>query len=124
MVPATEQRFFDKTSVGNVQVITLTQECIRDEQYIWMLADALYKVVESGGVNILVDFKNVTYFSAAALGKFITLHQKTAKAAGKLVLCIQDNKIRAVFEISQVNKLICIRCDGESALEAFTEKDS
>lgn len=119
-----EHRLFDREKVGDVLVLTITIPKIFDEK-IQEVGQALYSVVDDDReCNIIVDFRNVNYFSAAAFGKFITLNKKAETAGGKLVLCNIDPQNYEMFEITKLNKLICIQHDRTSALEAFTKKDS
>lgn len=78
--------------------------------------EALKYVERHPGVNLLLDFSNVTYMSSAALTELLRLNQALGEQGGSVRLCNLTPAIRNVFQITNLEKLFYIH-DGED-LEA------
>lgn len=60
------------------------------------------------GIDIVLDFKNVSYMDSAGLGIIVAFYKKVVKGNGKLKLVNLSNKLNRLFEITGLNKLINI----------------
>lgn len=106
--------------IGDVTVVNFTDKKIIDEQNIQIIGEQLYRLVdELGRSKLLLNLGNVEYLSSAALGKLITLNNKTKNAGGKLVLCNIHPNIYEVFEITKLNRILTIHKDEQAALQSF-----
>lgn len=107
-------------NVGEVAIITFTDKKLLDEHNIQVIGKQLFSLVdELGKKNILLNFSNIEYLAAAAMGKLITLNKKVNQVGGKLVLCEIDPAIYEVFKMTKLNKLFKIVGTYQDALEAF-----
>jgi anti-sigma B factor antagonist len=114
------RRRLEIENLGEVTVVSFTDRKILDEQNIQTIAEQLFSLVDESGRNkLLLNFHNVEYLSSAVLGKLVSLNKKAVAAGGKLVLANIDPKIREVFEITKLDKLLVIRNDEQEALQAF-----
>ena len=69
--------------------------------------------------KLLLNFSNVEFFPAQALGKLITLEKKVKKQHGQLKLTNIRPEIYEVFAITHLNRLFDIKEDEADALAAF-----
>ena len=112
------RRRFDLNMQGDVSVATLIDRKILDEVAIMEMGRDLFDLVEvDHRQKIILDFKEVEYVSAGALGKFITLDKKVKMARGKLRLCSIRREIYEIFATTRLNKLFEIKENLEEALK-------
>lgn len=106
--------------VGDVTVATLVDRKVIDEGNIQMLGNELFALVEvEGRRKLVLDFKEVEYYSSAALGKLITLDKKMKAAKGQMRFCSIRSEIYEVFVITRLNKVFDIRDTREQALNGM-----
>ena len=117
--PARRRRL-EVEDIGDIAVVQFVDKKILDEQNIQMIGDDLFRLVdELGRRKVLLNFTNVEFMSSAALGKLITLHRKLQAVQGKLVLCKITKEILDVFKITKLDKILEIKTDEQSGLQAF-----
>jgi anti-sigma B factor antagonist len=68
-------------------------------------------------IMLLLNFSNVRYLSAAALGKLINLKKKVMAVKGKLKLCCIHPDLLEAFRISRLDQVFEIYEDERSALD-------
>ena len=83
------------------------------------LREVLIKITKEGLNKILVDFEKVAFIDSSGLAVLIEVVKLLKEKNGKLVLCNVNKKIRGIFEITKVYKLIDIHENRQTALEAF-----
>ncbi len=124
------------TIEGNALVIRFKDEKILDEQNIQIIGEELSLIMnnlvtiplsEDGGnktsdkplpqMVLILDFKNVKYLSAAALGKLIILNNKAEKYGHRLILCNIDPIIYDTFEITGLDGVLNIKLTLEDAIK-------
>ncbi len=102
---------------GNEVVVNFVDKKILDEQNIQILGYQLFNLVDqlaaeenkkAGQAEVILDFSNVEYLSATALGKLIILNKKLGNAGISLKLQKIDPEIYETFEITRLNKLFTI----------------
>ena len=120
MADGPRRRRLEVEEIGDIAVVNFVDKKILDEQNIQMIGDDLFRLVdELGRRKVLLNFQNVEFMSSAALGKLITLHRKLQQAGGKLVLCKIAKDILDVFRITKLDKILDIKPDEQSGLQAF-----
>lgn len=82
------------------------------------LREVLIKITKEGLNKVLVDFAKVAFIDSSGLAVLIEMFQLLKEKGGKLVLCNVNKKIRGIFEITKVHKLIAIYENREAALRA------
>ena len=76
-------------------------------------------LMQKGEKKILVDFQKVIFIDSSGLAVLIEIVQKLSKVNGKLRVFNVNTKIREVFEIVKIHKLISIHTDRTAALGDF-----
>lgn len=72
------------------------------------LRDQLDTIEIVEGVNIVLDFENVTYIDSSGLGVIVAFYKKIVKYNGNLKLVNLSNKLKRLFEITGLSELITI----------------
>ncbi len=67
------------------------------------------------GLNLLLDFRNITYLSSAALTELLRIREALKHEAGSLRLCCLSCEIQRVFRITNLEKLFHIHGDEDTA---------
>ena len=105
--------------VDAATIISFTDEKILEEKDIQNLQDSILPMIESasGGINLILDFGNVQYFSSAVLGLLIRISKRIYEYDSQLRLCNINPKIYEIFKITRLTKTFDIYKDIESATE-------
>ncbi|MGQ9575647.1 MAG: STAS domain-containing protein [Thermoguttaceae bacterium] len=110
-------------SDGKVLTIYLAQTKIVDNLAIEQMYEAIKAALDKGEEpNILIDFRQVKFFSSAALGMLIRVHKRCKEFRLGLKLCNIAPDIRQVFKITGLQKLFEIHPDAADAVAAFDQK--
>jgi anti-sigma B factor antagonist len=88
--------------LGDVTIFRLSERILDERTTSSEIEQIDRLTTERGCRKIVLDFKNVEYFSSAAMGKLINLHKKLQAVKGQLSLC---NVIPQVFEVFTITKL-------------------
>ena len=67
------------------------------------------------GLNLLLDFRNVTYLSSAALTELLRVREALKREGGSLRLCCLSCEIQRVFKITNLEKLFHIHGEEDTA---------
>lgn len=107
----------------NVAVVTILESRILDESNIQDIGRELIELVTKRYmVKMVIDMVNVRYLSSAVLRQFIALYKTIQQEKGDLKLCNVHPEVREVFKITQLDKMIEIKDDLETAINAFKLK--
>ena len=89
--------------------ITFNDRELLDEAVIKQLDREIMSLVgEKNPQNILLDFSKVDFMSSSFLGLLVKLHKRVSERNGQLKLCNIDKKIKKVFQITQLDKILHI----------------
>jgi anti-sigma B factor antagonist len=103
-------RRLEVEDVGDVTVVTFTDDRLLDEQAIEVVGEQLFSLVdELGRRNLLLDFRKVEYLSSAVLGTLITLNKKVNAAGGRLELHNVSRQFYEVFQCTKLDKLFKVQ---------------
>jgi len=106
-----------------IGIVTVLESRILDETNINELGAQLMDLVTKQYIiKMIIDLGEVKYLSSAVLRQFIALYKKIKEEKGDLKLCRVDPEIRKVFEITKLDKMIEIKDDLESAVNAFKKQ--
>lgn len=83
------------------------------------LREVFIKLPKEGANKVVVDFEKVTFIDSSGLATFIEMVQRLKEINGKIVLCNVNKKIRGLFEITKVHKLIEMHENREAAIKAL-----
>lgn len=103
----------------NTAIVSFVDEKILEDMDIRALQETIMSVIESasGGVNMILDFRNVRFLSSAVLGLLIRISKRIYERDGRLKLCNINQKIYEVFKITRLTKTFDIYKDVDSALD-------
>lgn len=105
---------------AGVTVATITNASMLDSHVIDATGEALYHLADAEvRRKIIIDFSDVRFLSSHAIGVIISMHQKTKKIKGELVLCGVRSEIMEIFKITHLNKLLTFLPDEKAALKKF-----
>ncbi|MGA1980584.1 MAG: STAS domain-containing protein [Sedimentisphaerales bacterium] len=109
----------------NATIVTFTDERILEEKDVQALQESIMSVIESasGGINLILDFRNVRFLSSSVLGLLIRISKKVYEHDGQLKLCSINSKIYKIFKITRLTKIFDIYQDIESAVESLSTAD-
>ena len=107
----------------NVAVVTLLDSRILDETNINELGRQLMDLVKKQYmIKMVIDMGHVQYLSSAVLRQFIALYKAIKEEKGDLKLCKVAPAVRDVFKITQLDKMIEITEDLDTAINSFKLK--
>ncbi len=115
-----ERSHLTVTNRDGVSMVEFADRKILDELCISEIRDELSNLVSrTGGIKLLLCFKNVEHLSSAALGVLITLNKQVSDHKGKLKLSDITPQIYEVFKITRLNKIFEIHDTAAQALSSF-----
>ena len=103
----------------------------QDEIYIFQLKGRLdsntspefektiFKAIDGGSTNMIVDFENLDYISSAGLRVILKTAKELKRSEGAFVLCSMKDYVREVFEISGFDSFLPIVSNFEVAVNKF-----
>jgi anti-anti-sigma factor len=95
--------------VGDNTVVRFT-DGILDTETVQAVCEDLSRLVQQQGCkSISLDFANVTFLSAAALGRLLNLHKELQAGGGGLRLCNVEDKVYEVFDLTRLADLLNVR---------------
>ena len=107
----------------NVAVVSLLESRILDEGNIAEIGRQLMDLVtRQYMIKMVIDLGEVKYLSSAVLRQFIALYKAIVQEKGDLKLCRVGPEIREVFKITQLDKMIEIHDNLDSAINSFKKK--
>jgi anti-sigma B factor antagonist len=107
----------------NIAVVTILESRILDEQNINDIGkDLMELVTKRYMIKMVIDLGEVKYLSSAVLRQLIALYKAIKAEKGDLKICRVAPEVREVFKITQLDKMIEIKDDLESAINAFKKK--
>lgn len=78
----------------------------------------LLKQIDSGVLQIVVDFSDTTFIDSTTLGVLVGGVKRLRPVGGQLVLVCSDRNILKIFEITGLHRVFDIHSTREDALEA------
>src|SRR3989338_1529381 len=113
--------FFSVKKVGDIAVAEiLKQEITMYETD--KVKEEFMGILEKESKDIVINFKNLDFISSLVLAATVYLLKLTKEKGGKLKFCELKNKVKEVFEITNLDKVFEIYPTESAALAAFNEK--
>src|SRR3954466_12887576 len=66
----------------------------------------LIELVDKGRVQLVIDLGHVNYIDSSGLGALVTVMKHARAARGDIKVCALQSGVRAVFEMTRLNKVI------------------
>src|SRR4029077_8959735 len=79
----------------------------------------LVKLVDDGNRKVLVDLGQVGYVDSSGMGALVASLKHARAAGGELRLCALQDDVRAIFEMTRLNKAVIIPPSRSEALGAW-----
>ncbi len=80
---------------------------------------ALIKLVDDGKRKVLVDLAQVGYVDSSGMGALVASLKHARTVGGELRLCALQDDVRAIFEMTRLNKAVIIHPSRSEALGAW-----
>lgn len=101
---------------GTITVGTITGTNVLDGLHTDTFGrEAIEYVTGKAGLNLLLDFRNITYLSSAALTELLRIREVLEKEGGTFRLCCLSCDIQRVFRITNLEKLFHIHGEEDTA---------
>ena len=101
-------------------IATLTERKILEQAEIEALESSIMPLIEqAGGVNLVVNFCNVEFFSSSVLGLLIRVAKKIYESDGQLKLCQINPKILEIFKITRLDRIFEIYETRQEAIQSL-----
>lgn len=101
----------DKISIIDVNVPRTSIYLVND------FKELLFKEIEEGIKNIIVDFTRCDFLDSTFLGVLVVSHKKLFPLNGKIILVINNQNILISLELTRMNKIFDIYPTIEEALD-------
>ena len=102
-----------------VVVLTIDEAQVMGDALADELRDEFLTVFDqTGAVDVVVDFRKVSYISSAGLRPLLNLVRRTRERGGRLVLCNLSPDVESVFEATRL-----VRSTGSAPATFEREKD-
>jgi anti-sigma B factor antagonist len=80
--------------------------------------------MESGAINMIIDFENLDYISSAGLRIILKTTKDLKQSEGSIVLCAMQDYVKEVFEIAGFDSFLEIVPSLDDALGNFKSRSS
>jgi anti-sigma B factor antagonist len=77
--------------------------------------DKIKKLIADGASKMVIDVKELSYVDSAAIGVMVMLYGTMSKKGGKMRIAGPNSVVGKIFEITQLQRIIPIDPDVESA---------
>jgi anti-anti-sigma factor len=96
------------TSRGNLDIEVADQ-----------MTRTLTKLVDDGSRKLLIDLGRVGYVDSAGMGALVASLKHARTVGGDLRLCALQEDVRAIFEMTRLNRAVTIHGTRSEALDAW-----
>lgn len=107
----------NEIKTGNVYVFNI--EGRLDSNTSVLFEEKVSNAIDSGEVNLLIDFSQMDYISSAGLRVILMAAKKTKPSGGKVVLSALNENVKEVFDIAGFSSIFSIYLSQEDALKAI-----
>jgi anti-sigma B factor antagonist len=80
----------------------------------------LTKLLDDGSRKLLVDLGQVGYVDSSGMGALVASLKHARTVGGDLRLCALQDDVRAIFEMTRLNRAVTIHGSRSEALGAWT----
>ena len=120
MMTLVRPRWLQVEELGSVTVVTFATRSILDEEAVDAARQQLNGLVDHlGHYQILLDLSQVDRLTSLMIAGLIGLSKKVRAVGGRLVLCGVRPRMREVFEMLGLPRVIPIYPSPQEALQSF-----
>ncbi len=100
-----------------ISIVQLTGEL--DNESAEQLRSNVERLINSGKINIILDFSNLTYSNSAGLRELIALYKLANSKGGNLKLCSLQPQLEDLFSFTNLKKVFEIYPGEQEAISSF-----
>ena len=102
---------------GKAKVVSLSGKM--DVGLSMTVESELEELVDSGGINLILEISNVEYLSSSGIRVFISIMRKIKDKQGKIVLADVPETIKKILRTVDLEDLFEVYDSVDKALESF-----
>lgn len=106
---------------GDVSVIEILKQEITMHE-IEKVKKEFSDIIEKDSKNLLVNFSKLEFISSLVIAALVYLLNKVKERSGKLKFCELKDKVKEVFEVTDLDKVFEIYPTVAAALAKFAEE--
>jgi anti-anti-sigma factor len=104
----------------DVRIITILVEVIQFSNYEEVFAK-VKAMISDINTEIVLDLSKVKFMDSISLGMLVSLLLYTRRLGGDLAIVVEDEKLREMFRILQLNKILTMCRTTDEAVGKFRE---
>ncbi|MGJ0506006.1 MAG: STAS domain-containing protein [Methylocystis sp.] len=97
-----------ETQSQNGQIVVAVREERLDAHNSGELKDRFLRLLEEGGRHLVVDLSSVNFIDSSGLGALLSGYKNASQRGGSLVLAGPQPRVRAMFELTRLNRVFDI----------------
>jgi anti-sigma B factor antagonist len=103
-------------------VVKVTLKGMIDASSAQTLKKEITALIQDKPVNLVLDLEGVGFVDSTGLGAMISLLRQVHQDGGDIKLASLQERIRAIFELTRLDKVFDICSDSEEAVDRFGSK--
>jgi len=97
-----------ETQTQNGQLVITVREERLDAHNSGELKDRILRILEEGGRRLVVDLADVSFIDSSGLGALLSGYKNATQRAGSFILSGLQPRVRAMFELTRLNRVFDI----------------
>ncbi len=108
---------------NKIVLVTFQRDRILDGKVINAIGDDLAKLADiNPKISLILDMHNVTAMSSQMLGKLVAVNKTILKMKGRMALTNVQSKVKTLFTVTKLNRVIKIESDSQKLLLYWQRK--
>ena len=104
---------------GSAEITVVTPRGDLDMAAADQIKRTLTQLVDDGARKLLVDLGQVGYVDSSGMGALVASLKHVRTVGGDLRMCALQDDVRAIFEMTRLNKALTIHGTRSEALDAW-----
>ena len=109
------------STYGKIEVLTLKGKLVSEDD-IQKLQTIINTALEGKSTSLVINLKNVNWLSSTGIGALIRGLTKARNAGGDLRLAGLNDKVRNIFNMTQLDKIMQIYPTVQDAVDSYNNK--
>ncbi|MBM4442091.1 MAG: STAS domain-containing protein [Candidatus Rokubacteria bacterium] len=76
-------------------------------------------LVDQGRARLVLDLASVMYIDSSGLGALVAAMKHARAAGGDIKVCMLESDVRALFEMTRLNKVLAVHTTRQEAVAAW-----
>lgn len=108
------------SQIQGVTIVNFRYASIVDSIAVETIARELYEIIDlQARRKLLLDFAGVKFLSSTMVGVLLELHRKSKAIDAQIVICGLRSKLKEVFRVTKLHKLLDFAENEEEAFNQF-----